>query len=62
MNESHCLSSLWLGAIPSRGQVIEGIFLWLITLCQPVLNQRGRKMARSPLNGTTKPVDIEKEG
>ena len=46
------------GSIPSQGGIFQGIFRWLITLCQPVLNQRGRKC----LNGTTRPVDMEEEG
>jgi len=37
----------------------QGIFSWLITLRQPVLWQ---KMAQSPLNGTTQPLDSEEEG
>jgi len=28
---------------PAMCGVSQGIFLWLITLCQPVLSQRGRK-------------------
>jgi len=45
------------GSIPSG--VFQGIFPWLITLCQPVLSQCAwQKMAQSPLNGTTEPVDI----
>jgi len=31
------------GSIPGHGRVFQGIFPWLITLCQPVLSQRGRK-------------------
>jgi len=30
-------------SIPSHGGVFQGIFPWLITLCQPILIQRGRK-------------------
>jgi len=30
------------GSIPGNGRVFQGIFPWLITLCQPVLNQRGK--------------------
>ena len=51
------------GSIPSHGGVFQGIFLWLIALCQPVLSQRGRKwLVQSPLNDTTQPVDSEEEG
>jgi len=31
------------GSVPSHGGVFQGVFLWLITLCQPVLSQRGKK-------------------
>jgi len=31
------------GSIPSHGGVFQGIFPWLITLCQSVLSQRDRK-------------------
>jgi len=36
------------GSIPSHGGVFQGIFLWLIALCQPVLSQRGRKWFNLP--------------
>jgi len=36
------------GSILSRGGVFQGIFSWLITLCQPVLSQRGRKLLNLP--------------
>jgi len=36
------------GSIPSHGGGFQGIFPWLITLCQPVLNQRGRKWLIHP--------------
>ena len=36
------------GSIPSHGGVFQGIFLWLIILCQPVLSQRGRKWHNLP--------------
>jgi len=35
-------------AWPGHGGVIQGIFPWLIALCQPVLNQRGRKWLNLP--------------
>jgi len=50
------------GLIPDHGGVFQGIFPWLITLCQPVLSQRGRKMTQSPLNGATQAMEIEEEG
>jgi len=36
------------GSIPGRGVVLQEIFLWLITLCQPVLSQHGRKWLNPP--------------
>jgi len=36
------------GSIPSHGGVFQGIFLWLITLCQLVLSQCGRKWLNLP--------------
>jgi len=36
------------GSIPSHGRVFQGIFPWLITLCQPVLSQGGRKRPNLP--------------
>jgi len=41
------------GSIPSHGEVFQGIFSWLITLCQPVLSQRGRKGLNPPPNSAT---------
>jgi len=38
-------------------------FPWLITLCHATrLESAWQEIARSPLNGTTQPVDIEDEG
>jgi len=34
--------------IPSHGGVFQGIFPWLITLCQPVLSQRGKEWLNLP--------------
>ena len=34
--------------IPSHGGVFQGIFPWLIALCQPVLSQCGRKWLNLP--------------
>jgi len=48
------------GSLPGYGTVFQGIFPWLITLCQPTLASV-TKMAESPLNGTTQPVDIAEE-
>jgi len=49
------------GSIPSHGIVFQGIFPRLITL--PIgLESVWQKMAHFPLNDTTQPVDIEKEG
>jgi len=42
MNESHYLPC-GPGSIPSYSRVLQGIFLWLITLCQPALSQHRRK-------------------
>ena len=50
------------GSIPSHGGVFQWIFLWLITHCQPVLSQRGRKWLNLPLNDTAQLVDIKGEG
>jgi len=51
---------LWPGSIPGPGRLFQGIFPWLITLCQPVLSQRGRKwLDLDPLNSTTQPVDTK---
>ena len=36
------------GSISSQGRVFQGIFPWLITLCQPVLSQHGRKWLKLP--------------
>ena len=36
------------GSIPGHGGVFQGIFPWLITLCQPVLSQRDRKWPSLP--------------
>ena len=35
-------------SIPSRGGVFQRIFPWLITLCQPVLSQRGKTWLNLP--------------
>ena len=50
------------GSIPSHGGVFQEIFLWLITLCQPVLSQPGRKWLNLPSMEPTRPVDSEEEG
>jgi len=36
------------GSIPGRDGVIQAISPWLITPCQPVLSQRGRKWFNFP--------------
>ena len=36
------------GSIPSHAGVFQGIFPWLITLCQPALSQRGGKWFNLP--------------
>jgi len=36
------------GSIPNHSGVFQGIFPWLITLCQPILSQRGRKWLNLP--------------
>jgi len=36
------------GSIPSHDGVFQGIFPWLIALCQPVLSQRGKKWLNLP--------------
>ena len=36
------------GLTPSRVGTFQGIFPWLITLCQPVLRQHGRKLPTLP--------------
>jgi len=36
------------GTMPIRGGVFQGIYSWLITLCQPALGQRGRKWLNLP--------------
>ena len=36
------------GSIPGRGEVFQGIFFWLIALCQPILSQRDRKSLNLP--------------
>jgi len=46
------------GSIPSHGRIFQGIFHTLPTRPEPAW----QKMAQSPLNGTTQPVDSEKEG
>ena len=49
-NESISLSVLpvsWL-QLPISGGVFRGIFPWLLTFCQPVLSQRGRKWFNLP--------------
>jgi len=33
---------------PATAEYFQGIFPWLITLCQPVLSQRGRKWLNLP--------------
>jgi len=43
------------------GPIFQGIFPWLITLCQPILSRGGKKWL-NPLNGTTQPVDSGEEG
>jgi len=45
-------------SIPSHGIISQRIFPWLITLCQPVLSQRGRKWHKD----TTQPVDSDVQG
>jgi len=51
------------GPIPDCGGVFQGTSPWLITLCQPILHEPAwQKVALPPLNDTTQPVDIEKEG
>ena len=46
-NESHC-PPRGLGSIPSHGGIFQGIFPWLITLCQPIMGRRGRKWLNLP--------------
>ena len=48
MNESLCLSSPWAGFNSQLWQSISRDFLWLITLCQPILSQRCRKWLNLP--------------
>jgi len=36
------------GSHPGHGRIFWGIVPWLITLCQPVLSQRGRKWLNHP--------------
>jgi len=36
------------GSIPGHSRVFQGIFPWLITLCQPVLSQCDRKCPNLP--------------
>jgi len=47
INVSHC-PLCGPGLIPGCGGVFQGIFSWLITLCQPVLSQCGRKWLNLP--------------
>jgi len=51
-----------LGSILSHGKVFQGIFLWLITLCQPVLSQRGRKWFNLLLIGQWHHTACEQRG
>jgi len=39
----------WPGLIPGHGGVFQGIFPWLIMLCQPVLSQQWQKMTEKVL-------------
>jgi len=58
------------GSIPSHGGVFQGIFPWLITLCNPISpqwhhttpNPKPQTPTQSPLNGTTQLLDMEREG
>ena len=62
MNISHCLSSLWRGFNSRKRQSILRVFS-LADHSPPTHPEPGwHKMAQSPLNGTTQPVDIEEEG
>jgi len=36
------------GLIPDHGGVFQGLFSWLITLCQAALSQRGRNGSITP--------------
>jgi len=49
------------GSTSSHGGVFQGVFPWLITLCQPGLSQRGRKWLNLP-SMALQPVDSEEEG
>jgi len=48
MNLTVCPPSCGPGSISSHGGVFQEIFLWLITLCQPVLSLLGRKWLNLP--------------
>jgi len=62
MNLTVCPSCGPGGGIFSHGGIFQGIFPWLITLCQPVLSQRTwQKMAQSLFNDTTQPVYSEEK-
>ena len=49
------------GLIPGRGGVFQRICPWLIALLSTHPEPAWRKMAQSPLNGTTQPVEIKEE-
>jgi len=52
-----------LGSIPDRGEVFQNIFPWLITFCQPILSQCGRKWLNFPsMAPQNLAVEIEEEG
>ena len=44
------------GSIPGHDGVFQGIFPWLITLCQPVLSHRGRKCLYLPSMAEVQPL------
>jgi len=45
------------GSVPGHGGVFQGIFPWLITLCQPALSQSDRKWLNLP---SMAPHDLRK--
>jgi len=48
--------------MPSHGEVFQGIFFLADHTLPTRLEPVWQKMAQSPLNGTTQPVDINEEG
>jgi len=61
MNHTFCPLS-GPGLISSHGGVFQGIYRWLIALCQPILSQCGKKWLNFPSINYHTTCVIEEQG